>query len=311
MRKVFCIGEALIDFVCTDGRDTFVKNVGGAPLNVAAAITKYGAEGLFVGKVGRDSFGMSIKNYCSENGIGAQHLYFDENTATTLAFVSLFENGERDFSFIRGADEQLLPTELPLREIKDGGCLHLGSATALLGGPLEESYNEALAFAKEQGVFISFDPNYRSALFENQQEAFIKKARDILPLCGLCKFSLEEAELISGEKTLDNIAASLENLGAQAFLITLGKDGSLFHIGRNTEKTPTIPVKSLDSTGAGDACLGFLLARIAQDKALLQNAEKRREALRLANIAGALSTTKYGGAASLPAMQEILEKADA
>ena len=308
MSKVFCIGEALIDFVCTDGKDTFVKNVGGAPLNVAAAISKYGAKGLFVGKVGQDSFGTSIKSYCNENGIGAQHLYFDENIATTLAFVSLFENGERDFSFIRGADEQLLPKELPLQEINDGDCVHLGSATALLGGPLEESYKEALSFAKKQGVFISFDPNYRSALFEKKQTTFIKKARDILPLCDLCKFSLEEAELISGEKSPVEIVKALEQLGTKAFLITLGKNGSLFYIGRNMEKIPTIPVKSIDSTGAGDACLGFLLAQIAKDKTLLQNAGERQQSLRLANIAGALSTTKYGGAASLPTMEEILKK---
>ncbi|MCZ2969982.1 fructokinase, partial [Acinetobacter baumannii] len=108
MRNVFCIGELLIDFVCrntnvslVNGSD-FEKKAGGAPANVAAAITKLGGHATFMGQVGNDPFGEFLEQTLQRAQVDTSMLIKDKQT--TLAFVSIDQDGERDFTFMRGAD---------------------------------------------------------------------------------------------------------------------------------------------------------------------------------------------------------------
>src|SRR5690606_36081633 len=102
MNKVYCIGELLIDFVAEkQGNDlskatNFTKKAGGAPANVACAVTKLGGKSAFIGCVGEDPFGTFLLDVLADHGVDistAQRC----TTFTTLAFVSIAEDGERDF----------------------------------------------------------------------------------------------------------------------------------------------------------------------------------------------------------------------
>ena len=112
MKKVFCIGELLIDFVAENqGSDLskageFTKKAGGAPANVACAIAKLGGSSSFIGCVGKDPFGSFLLRILEDAGVDTR-LAERSQTFTTLAFVSLAEDGERDFVFSRGADREL------------------------------------------------------------------------------------------------------------------------------------------------------------------------------------------------------------
>src|SRR5690606_20120099 len=162
--KVFCIGEILIDFVAEkEGFDlstapAFTKKAGGAAANVACAIAKLGGRAVFLGCVGRDPFGAFLERILKKEGVDISHMQVAD-TFTTLAFVSLTEQGERDFVFCRGADREL-HYELSLRKSLRGNMLHLGAATALLGGPLEKAYGKYLFDGLTAQMFISFDPNF-------------------------------------------------------------------------------------------------------------------------------------------------------
>src|SRR4051794_41847897 len=111
--KILCVGEALIDMICTDiGKSltegqSFSKKAGGAPANVAAAIAALGGKVELVAKVGQDPFGRHLVEVMESFGVGTQWMLKDPTHFTTLAFVSLMENGERDFYFNRGADGEL------------------------------------------------------------------------------------------------------------------------------------------------------------------------------------------------------------
>jgi len=113
MKKILCIGEALIDMICTDKGKTlsegnhFLKKAGGAPTNVAAAIAALGGNADVAAKVGVDPFGKHLIEVMQSFGISTKWVIQDKNNFTTFAFVSLMENGERDFYFNRGADGQL------------------------------------------------------------------------------------------------------------------------------------------------------------------------------------------------------------
>lgn len=313
MKKVFCIGELLIDFVAENqGNDLtkaniFTKKAGGAPANVACAISKLGGKSVFIGAVGHDPFGKFLLDTIKKEGVDIS-LAQEVDTFTTLAFVSIAEDGERDFVFSRGADRELV-YDPALRKNFHGNLLHLGAATALLGGALEQAYGKYLFDGLTKDMFICFDPNYRSDLWKNKQEQFIKKCMPFVEKSQLCKFSLEEAQLLSGKENIYDACDILHEVGANIITITLGKEGTLVSVRENKAIVPSIKVKPVDTTGAGDAFIGCLLKQIADldnFHELENDFENLLKMVATANKAGALTTTNFGAIPSLPTKNDLL-----
>jgi len=266
--KVLCIGEALIDMICTDrgsrlsDGQNFLKKAGGAPANVAAAIAALGGQVDMAAKVGKDPFGQHLIDLMSEMGVHTEWVIQDPNAFTTFAFVSLMEDGERDFYFNRGADGQLSMTDLAGLDLKEYAIVHFGSATGFLPGPLQATYIDLLKKAKEAGALISFDPNYRHLLFPNNRESFITQSWHYIEACDFFKLSDEEALLITGLDTVDAAAAALRTKTKAVFAITLGKEGTLLSTSHGTEIIASIPITAVDATGAGDAFVGAVLYQL-------------------------------------------------
>lgn len=307
MKKVFCVGELLIDFVAEkQGSDLskateFTKKAGGAPANVACAISKLGGKGVFVGCVGEDPFGEFLLNTLKKEGVDISLAQRSE-TFTTLAFVSLAEDGERDFVFSRGADKEL-EYDPNLRKSFPGNILHLGAATALLGGSLEKAYGKYLFDGLTKDMFISFDPNFRSDLWRENEKQFIKKCMPFIEKSHLCKFSLDEAQLLSGKKDLDEACDFLHEVGTKIITVTLGPEGTLVSMGGNRKTVPSIAVTPVDTTGAGDAFIGCLLyqmANLGSFKQVFDNFDLLLDMVAIANKAGAITTTKFGAINALP-----------
>ena len=266
--KVLCIGEALIDMICTDrgsrlaDGQNFLKKAGGAPANVAAAIAALGGHVDMAAKVGKDPFGQHLIDLMSEMGVNTKWVIQDPNAFTTFAFVSLMEDGERDFYFNRGADGQLSMADLAGLNLKEYAIVHFGSATGFLPGPLQATYIDLLNQAKEAGALISFDPNYRHLLFPNNTESFITQSWHYIQACDFFKLSDEEAILITGLDTVDAAAAALRTKTNAVFAITLGKEGTLLSTSHGTEIISSIPITAVDATGAGDAFVGAVLYQL-------------------------------------------------
>jgi fructokinase len=266
--KVLCIGEALIDMICTDrgsrlaDGQNFLKKAGGAPANVAAAIAALGGQVDMAAKVGKDPFGQHLIDLMSEMGVNTKWVIQDPNAFTTFAFVSLMEDGERDFYFNRGADGQLSMADLAGLNLKEYNIVHFGSATGFLPGPLQATYIDLLNKAKEAGALISFDPNYRHLLFPNNTSSFITQSWHYIAACDFFKLSDEEALLITGLDTVDAAAAVLRTKTNAVFAITLGKEGTLLSTSNGTEIIASIPITAVDATGAGDAFVGAVLYQL-------------------------------------------------
>jgi len=312
MKKVFCIGEALIDFVVeTPDLDLslaseFKKKAGGAAANVACAIAKLGGKAVFLGSVGSDPFGDFLENSLKKEGVDLSRLQ-RADTFTTLVFVSLAREGERDFVFCRGADREL-QYDGSLRKGLKGNMLHLGAATALLGGPLEKAYGRYLFDGLPAGMFISFDPNFRSDLWKGDESTFVKKCTPFIERAHLCKFSREEALLLSGKKELEAACDHFHELGSEIVVVTLGKAGSLLSCRGKKRTIPSVEVRAVDTTGAGDAFIGCLLHQISQMESyhlLLEDYGLLAGMVGLANRAGAITTTSYGAIESLPDRQQL------
>ena len=317
MRNVYCIGELLIDFVAEKQGNNlskameFTKKAGGAPANVACAIAKLGGKSKFVGCVGNDPFGDFLLDVLEENKVDIS-LAQRSKTFTTLAFVSLAEDGERDFVFSRGADRELVYDSSLKNDFKDS-IVHLGAATALLGGDLEKAYGRYFFDALTQGTFISFDPNFRGDLWRDEEESFVKKCMPFVEKAHLCKFSQEEAALLSGKSDLYEASDFLHEVGAKIIAITLGGEGTFVSTPEFKETVASIAVKPVDTTGAGDAFIGCLLQQIASLQnpyEILENTDLLVNMVGNANKAGAITTTNYGAIPSLPSREAVFDSSE-
>jgi len=304
MKKILCIGEALIDMICTDkGKalsdgDNFLKKPGGAPTNVAAAIAALGGQVELAAKVGIDPFGKHLIDVMHSFGVSTKWMLQDENHFTTFAFVSLMENGERDFYFNRGADGQLSREEVEAINLQEFSIAHFGSATGFLPGPLQAAYQGLLQRSLQENILISFDPNYRHLLFQHDQQTFIDQSWNFLNSCHFFKVSDEEAMMLTDTNTVQHAAGVfLEKLNA-VFAITLGKEGTLLGLNNHTHLFSSIDIKPVDTTGAGDAFVGAVLYQLSgktpgQVKALTE--KEWGVIITNANRAGA-RTCEYMGA---------------
>jgi len=311
-QPILCIGELLIDFFSADRNadlmdsHTFTKKCGGAPANVCAAIAKLGGEAHFCGKVGNDSFGEFLQNTLEQLNVNTRLLLKDDTHPTTLAFVSLQEDGQRDFIFNRGADAFLSIEEVPLHIFDTTKLVHFGSATALLPGPLQQAYIKLLEAAKDNDCYISFDPNFRSDLWKGHEADFVKSARKFIGKCDFLKVSDEELVLLTNEPDMEKAVSALHYLGAKCIAVTLGKQGTFFSCNGESAIIPSIPIHAVDTTGAGDAFVGALLFQLGKLKTLDSLSFKEwQDIVYFSNKVAAKVCEKIGAIEALPTLEEI------
>ena len=309
MNKVFCIGELLIDFI---GKDigtglksgvNFEKKAGGAPANVSAAVCKLGGEAYFLGQVGDDSFGRFLVDMLKSLDINTEMTKMDGYT--TLAFVAIDENGERDFEFHRGSDGKYSFDNIDLEKINNNDIIHFGSATGFLDGELKNTYFKLLEHAKENNIFISFDPNYRDMLIQDLDK-FVEDCKSFIKYADFIKVSDEEIKLITKEDDIKEGVKKLHEFGAKFVAVTLGAEGTLISDGNNVEVIPSIKIKQVDSTGAGDAFVGGVLKRISEIENKKEiDFDKWKEIIAYGNKVGAITCTNYGAIDSIPTEKDL------
>jgi fructokinase len=291
---MICIDKGM---ALSDG-EHFIKKAGGAPMNVAAAIGALGGDVAVAAKVGEDPFGKHLIEVLNGFNVDTRHVIKDPHHFTTFAFVSLMENGERDFYFNRGADGQLSTEETKSIQLQSFGVAHFGSATGFLPGPLQAAYNKMFYKALDENLFVSFDPNYRELLFGNNKEEFILRSWEFMERADFFKLSDEEAFLLTGKSSLDEASTALIARTKAVFAITLGKQGTLLGWEGNTFLVPSIAIEQVDTTGAGDAFVGallFQLSRYTKNEIRSLGAKEWKALFSNANKAGA-RTCEYMGA---------------
>ena len=302
--KILCIGEALIDMICTDTGSTlskgehFLKKPGGAPTNVAAAIAALGGDVLLAAKVGADPFGQQLVDVMKDFGVSTQWMHQDKNYFTTFAYVSLMNDGERDFVFNRGADGQLSLSEVEGINLGECSIVHFGSATGFLPGPLQQAYTGLLQKAIDSKLFICFDPNYRHLLFKNNTKTFIEQSWYFMERCHFFKVSDEEAMLLTDSSSIEEASNILSEKTTATFAITLGKEGTMLVHKNEKIIVPSIAVKPIDTTGAGDAFVGAVLYQLSNyslNVILAMTIDEWKTVITNGNKAGA-RTCEYMGA---------------
>lgn len=319
MKKVIAIGEALIDFIPHEkGRalndvENFLRVPGGAPLNVAAAIAKLGGKSQMLTKLGQDGFGDAILNEVKPLGVDVSRISRTNEANTALAFVSLREDGERDFSFYRNpsADMLLSAEEICVEDFNEKDILHFCSVS-LIDAPIKEAHRRAIEIAKEKGCLISFDPNVRLPLWKNPEDCR-KAILEFLPLSNIVKISDEELEFITGIKDEKEALDFLLTGDVKVIIYTKGTNGAEFITKERVIFSPSFKVSAQDTTGAGDSFIGSLLYQVAEGEYSLEqlvdlSEEKVQEILTFSNATAALTVCKKGAIGALPLKEEVLAK---
>ena len=221
---IVTIGEVLIDLTQT-GRDErgipqFAANPGGAPANLAVAAAKLGAQTTFIGKVGEDAFGRYLTEVLQENKVDTHYMVNDADHPTTMAVVSVDASGEREFSFYRSAnaDVMLCKEDIPEEALTAAKIVHFGSVS-LTADPARTATLDAAARAKKLGAIITYDPNYRANLWHSEEEA-IAQMKAPLPLVDILKVSDEELPLLTGTADCENGTAQLAQIGMRLIFVT-------------------------------------------------------------------------------------------
>ena len=314
MIDVVALGELLIDFATisadTDGYPTMAAHPGGAPANFLAALTKFGAKTALLGKVGTDTFGKLLTGTLEKAGIETRGLIAAEDVFTTLAFVTFDESGDREFAFSRkpGADTCLHFEEVDLSLIDEAKVFHFGTLS-LTDEPARTATQKCVAYAKEQGKLITYDPNLRKPLWKSLDTA---KEQLIwgLSQADVVKISDEEVEFLFGLGVEEGAEHILENFGVKLVFVTCGADGCFFKNAIAQGMVPSLSgIKVIDTTGAGDIFGGSAVWKLlTQGKAPeALNAEELTDIVRFACTSAGLSTTRSGGISSVPDYEEVLK----
>ncbi len=311
MYDITALGEYLIDFTpygkSSEGQQLFEQNPGGAPVNVLTSISKLNLSAAFIGKVGNDMHGRFLKSVLLKEGICADGLIVSDDVFTTLAFVTLDQNGNRDFSFARkpGADTMLNKTEVDTNLISNSKLFHIGSLS-LTDNPAKEATLFALETAKKAGCIISYDPNYRAPLWESKETA-IKTMQSVISYIDIMKISDEETNLLTPYQEPDKAANYLIQKGVRLVAVTLGKDGCYVCTKDGGQTISGFPSKVVDTTGAGDSFWGgFLYKYIKCGKSLSEiTINDATEFAIFANAVASCCVEGRGGIPSIPTLDSV------
>ncbi|MCV4940784.1 aminoimidazole riboside kinase [Escherichia coli] len=300
--KVWVLGDAVVDLLPeSDGR--LLPCPGGAPANVAVGIARLGGTSGFIGRVGDDPFGALMQRTLLTEGVDITYLKQDEWHRTSTVLVDLNDQGERSFTFMvrPSADLFLETTDLPCW--RHGEWLHLCSI-ALSAEPSRTSAFTAMTAIRHAGGFVSFDPNIREDLWQDEH-LFRLCLRQALQLADVVKLSEEEWRLISGKTQNDrDICALAKEYEIAMLLVTKGAEGVVVCYRGQVHHFAGTSVNCVDSTGAGDAFVAGLLTGLSSTGLSTDEREMRR-IINLAQRCGALAVTAKGAMTALPCRQEL------
>ncbi|MEJ6120653.1 aminoimidazole riboside kinase [Vibrio sp. 2-Bac 85] len=303
MNKIWVTGDAVVDLI-PENENSYLKCPGGAPANVAVAVSRLGGNSAFFGRVGQDPLGRFMKEILTNENVNTDFMLLDEQQRTSTVIVDLDDSGERSFTFMvkPSADQFLLPSDIP--HFSKNQWLHVCSI-ALANEPSRSSTFDAMRQMKSVGGFISFDPNLRDEVWNEPSEikSVILKA---VAMADVIKFSDDELLFLTDTNELDAGLKVIAKFKSTLTLITQGAKGALIMTQNEKEQITGKAVTPIDTTGAGDAFVGGLISHLAQNNNWSE-IKHIRQAVKWANGCGALATSQKGAMTALPLKEELMK----
>lgn len=310
--RVICLGEILFDRISNqpgfplESVTSWTDYPGGAPANVACALTKLGTPTAFVGAVGEDALGRSLVDLLSTlqvNTSGVQTYPAPTRTVLVLrsqtndrSFVAFGDN--RDTTEF--ADTHLQSDRIPVELFQQADYLVIG--TLLMAYPDSRTAIErALQLAEQFYVKVVLDVNWRPVFWKDQSIA-PAIIHDLIKRSDFLKLAEEEAEWLFDTTDPGVIAHRVESL--EGVLVTAGEKGCRYCLSQREGKIPAFSIDVEDTTGAGDSFLAGFVHQLCQHS-LTEIGEDAARIVRYASAAGALTTLKAGAIDAQPTSEEV------
>ncbi len=313
MSEFLTFGELLIDFTPSGelgGQKLFMQNAGGAVANVAVAMARFGVSSGYTGMVGNDAFGHYLKDVLNDKGVDTSGLMVSDVYNTTLAFVHLFSNGDRDFSFYRkpGADIMYSADMVDEDAIRKARAFHFGSLS-LTDEPARSATMRMLQIAKDAGVVVSYDPNYRAPLWSDEKTAK-EMMLEGMTYADILKISDNEIDFLFGEMPYEQAAQMLLSRGIKLVFITMGSEGAIYAHRAGVGRAAPFAAQAVDATGAGDCFTGGVLSQFMQSGKSLAELTLNDIAgfARFANAAASICVEGKGGIPSIPSLKKVEQR---
>ncbi|GHB16026.1 carbohydrate kinase family protein [Salinicola rhizosphaerae] len=317
MTPIIAFGEALVDMLSSrlgddSGPETFTPYAGGAPANAAVACARQGLPSVFLGMIGDDRFGDFLVDELARYGVDTQYVMRTREARTALAFVSRDAQGERRFDFYRPPAADLLyrREHLPSGIFTEPALVHLCS-NSLTDAAIASTTLDLASIARRGGSLISVDANLRPPLWP-RGEIDTALVEQLLDRAHLIKLSTEELDALRGDRGIDEWISARLAKGTRLIVITDGPGPVVaYQADRRLQITPPA-VSAVDTTAAGDAFIGGLLASLSRDDVTCETladwlADEARltDALTFACRCGAFAAMRAGAFVSLPGTGDL------
>ena len=307
---VIALGELLVDFNALHSNDfdsvVYESNPGGAPCNVLAMLSNLQKRTAFIGKIGDDFLGDALQQRIVKMGISTEGLSKDKKRNTTLAFLNDSKTYPHQYLFYRNhtADMNLEEGDVDADMLSRTRIFHFGSLS-FTHKRCRKATRKAIRAAKTAHRLISFDPNFRPALWLSEEDA----RKWMLYGCSVCdilKVETSELAFITQQTTIQNGVDYLQkHYSIPLILVTSGEAGSQAFMGnRMVQQEAFLTSRTVDTTGAGDTFLGCCLAYILEQGMDLSD-RQLQEMLFRANAAASLEATRKGAIRAMPVQAEL------
>lgn len=305
---IAALGEALIDMIPLDSTNiTYQKSPGGAPANVAVGVARLGARASFIGKVGDDVLGRFLQQTLHNYGVQTDRMVLTDEARTGLVFVTLAEDGERSFDFFiqPSADFFLSEQEIDESYVLSHKILHCGSIS-LIREPAKSATKKAVKLAKKHGMIVSYDPNLRLGLWDNEEIAR-QTIMELMPEADVLKISEEELQFLTGKNSIEEGVRALKSYQIPLIFVTRGAAGSIGFGPQGSVQVPALKVEAVDTTGAGDAYVSGILYCLNRYEGELAEVtqDHLQDWVRFASVSGGLAASTKGAMTSLPTIETV------
>jgi ribokinase len=285
---LFLKGQRLPEVGETITADQFVEGAGGKGSNQAMTAAMFGADVKFIGRVGVDSYGKDALNMYKKVGISRELVTIDKSMHSGISVILIDKDGRNMISVALGANLKLSKQDIDR-------AVDVMGKSLLVGFQLENNLDTVfygIRLAHGLGTMTFLDPAPAAKLPD-----------DLYPCIDIIKPNETEASVLTGIEVKDVRSAEaagrwLMERGAGTAIITLGAQGAVLVTDNTVKHFPAPKVKAVDTTGAGDIFSGSFMSALAEGTPL-------DKAIRFANAAAALSTTRLGVIESIPAREEV------
>lgn len=279
----------------------FTRSLSGAEVNVSIGLSRLGHEVSYMTRLGDDPFGRYIEKKLKEDNIGTEFVTYDPVYRTGIQLKNRVTDGSDPYApyYRKGsAASHITTAEIDMIDFSDIDHVHVTGIPPALSKTSRAATYRLMERAKENNVFLTFDPNLRPALWESE-EVMIEVINDLASKADIILPGIEECKILAGSEDFNTIADFYKKKGIKTIVIKNGANGAYVCDGDESYTVEGFKVEEVvDTVGAGDGfAVGVISGRL--------EGLSLKEMVRRGNAIGAIQVTNISDNAGLPTHEEL------